>query len=103
MLWFTGFIRGLLNLSYTMELSSGKLSEKNIIRLKAQVSIPGQASKTKYEKIFLRRFLLSRYPAKTLRVNKPAIKKFLKNLSFRSDVPPLTYEIITHNMSCVGS
>ena len=37
-------------------------------------------NKTKYEnKIFLRRFPLSRFLAKTQRVNKPAIKKFLKN------------------------
>ena len=43
--------------------------------------------KTKKEKkIFLRRFPLSRFLSKTLKVNKPAMKKFLKNLSFGVDV-----------------
>ena len=39
------------------------------------------ATKLDRRKIFLRRFL-----AKTLRVNKPPKKKFLKNLSFGVDV-----------------
>ena len=45
--------------------------------------------------------------AKTLRVNKTAMKKFLKNLSFEVDVkqevPPLTYKINAHNMNAVRS
>ena len=50
---------------------------------------------------------LSRFMAKTLRVNKAVIKKFLKNQSFRVDVklqvPPLTYKITAPNMSYVRS
>ena len=57
------------------------------------------------KKIFLRRFALSRFLAKTLRVNKPVMKKFLKNLSSGVDVklvaPPLMYKINAHNMSGV--
>ena len=52
-------------------------------------------------------FLSARFLAKTLRVNKPAMKKFPKNLSFGVDVklqvPPLTYKINAYNMSGVGS
>ena len=48
------------------------------IRHKAIVQIPGHASKRKYEKIFLRRLPLSRFVAKTLRVNKIARKSFSK-------------------------
>ena len=41
---------------------------------KVWLHIPGQSSKMKYKKkIFLRRLHLSRYLAKTLRVNKPAM------------------------------
>ena len=36
-------------------------------------------------KVFLRRFALSRFLAKTLRVNKIAMKSFSKNLSFGVD------------------
>ena len=57
----------------------------------------------KYEKYFFG----DRFLAKTLRVNKPAMKRFLKNLSFGVDVklkvPSLTYEIKEHNMSGVRS
>ena len=57
---------------------------------KARIRIPGQASKRnmkKKRKIFLRRFPLSRFLAKSLRLkNKPAMKKFLKNLSFGVDI-----------------
>ena len=42
---------------------------------KAWVRIPGQLSKMKYEKYFLGDLPLSRFPAKNLRVNKPAMKK----------------------------
>ena len=38
------------------------------------------------KKIFLRFLPLSRFLAKTLRVNKPAMKKFLENLSFGVDI-----------------
>ena len=48
------------------------------------VRIPGQSSKMKYKKIFLRRLPLSRFLAKTLRVNKIAMKKFLKKSVVRS-------------------
>ena len=40
---------------------------------------------TKIRKVFLRRFPLSRFLAKTLRVNKIAMKNFSKNLSFGVD------------------
>ena len=65
-----------------------------LIRRKAQVRIPGQTSKRNMKKLFLRRFPLNRLLAKTLTVNKPAMKKFLKNLS---------YKINAHNMSGVRS
>ena len=42
--------------------------------------MPGQASKRNMKKIFLQRYPLSRFMAKTLRVNKPAMEKVLKNL-----------------------
>ena len=47
------------------------------IRRKARVRIPGQRSKRNMKKkIFLRREeTLSRFLAKTLRINKPAMKK----------------------------
>ena len=51
--------------------------------------------------------VISRFLAKTLRVNKPAMKNFLKNLSLGVDVklyvPPLTYKINAHNISGVRS
>ena len=56
-----------------------------LARHKARVRIPGQASIRKMEKN-LRLFLLSRYLAKSLKLNKPVMKKFLKNLSFGVDV-----------------
>ena len=60
------------------------------------------------KKILLWRLALSRFLAKTLRVNKSALKKFLKNLSFGAGfelygVPSLTYKINAHNMSAVRS
>ena len=46
----------------------------------------------------------SRFLVKTLRANKPAMKKFLKNLSFGIEVPlTFTYKINAHNMSGAGS
>ena len=42
--------------------------------------------KNEIRKIFLQRLLLSRFRAKTLRVNKPVMKKVLKNLSFGVDI-----------------
>ena len=58
-----------------------------LIRRKAWVHIPGQASKRNMKKkIFLRRFPVSRSLAKTVRVNKPDMENFLKNLSFGIDV-----------------
>ena len=39
----------------------------------------------KIRKVFLRRFPLSRFQAKILRVNKIAMKSFSKNLSFGVD------------------
>ena len=41
-----------------------------LIRPKARVRIPDEASKRNMKKIFLRRFLLIRFLAKSLRVNK---------------------------------
>ena len=42
-----------------------------------------------------------------LQFDEPAMKKFLKNLSFGVDIklqiPPLTYKINSHNMSAVRS
>ena len=49
------------------------------------ISNPRSDIKTKYKKIFLRRLPLSRFLAKTLRVNKIAMKTFTKNLSFGID------------------
>ena len=55
----------------------------------------------------LRRFTLSRFLAKTLRVNKIAMKSFSTNLSFGVDfkrkVAPLMYEIIAHDGSHLKS
>ena len=68
---------------------------------------PGQVSKRNMKKIFIRRFPLTRFLAKTLKVNKSAKKKFLKNLQFRVVVKlqilPFTYKINIHNMSVVRS
>ena len=51
------------------------------------------------------KLFLSRFLTKTLRVNKPAMKQFLKNLSVGDDyklkVPSLKYKINAHNMSDV--
>ena len=59
--------------------------------------------RNKMEKKFLQLFPLSRLLAKTPRVNKPAMEKFLKVLPFSADVnlwaPPLTYKIATHNIN----
>ena len=56
----------------------------------------------KIQKVFLRRFPLSRFLAKTLRLKKIAMKSFSNNLSFGNDfklkVPPLMYKINTHNV-----
>ena len=60
------------------------------------------------DKIFLRRLTLSRFLAKTMRVNKISIR-FLKkkNLSFRIDfilqTPSFIYKINTHNISGVSN
>ena len=71
---------------------------------------PGFESQARHQneirKVFLRRFPLSRFLAKTLRVNKIAMKSFSKYLSFGVDfklqVPPLMYKKInTHNISGV--
>ena len=67
---------------------------------KSQGSSPRPDIKTKYEK---RRFPLSRFLAKNLRVNKIAMKSISKkNLLFEVDfklqVPPLMYKIKTHNI-----
>ena len=56
-----------------------------LIRRKARVRIPGQASKRNMKKTFLRRLPLSRFLAKILRVDKIAMKSFSKNLSFGVD------------------
>ena len=70
-----------------------------LIRCKKSDSYTRSGIKTKYEKekIFL---------AKTLRVNKPAMKNFLKKSVFRSQryrSRTLTYKINSHNMSSVWS
>ena len=58
----------------------------------------------KIQKVFLRRFPISRFLAKTLSVNKIAMKSFL-NLSFGVDfklqIPPLMYKINTHSINGV--
>ena len=46
---------------------------------------PQPRHQNKIRKVFLRRFPLSRFLAKTLRVNKIAMKSFSKNLSFGVD------------------
>ena len=61
---------------------------------------PGFESQARHQneirKEFLRRFPLSRFLAKTLRVNKIAMKSFSKNLSlgfdFKQQIPPLVYK-----------
>ena len=53
------------------------------------------------EKIFLGKLPLGSFLTNILTVNKPAMQKFLKNLSF--GVPSLRYKINTHNMSGMGS
>ena len=52
----------------------------------------------KIQKVFLRRFPLSRFLARTLRANKSAMKSFSKKSVVRSR---LMYKINTHNISCV--
>ena len=44
----------------------------------ASVQIPGQSSKWKYEKIFLRQLTHNKFLTKTVRVNKIAMKSFSK-------------------------
>ena len=69
---------------------------------------PGFISQTRHPKRtikkFFRLFQLSRF-LEIIR-NKPAMKKFLKNLSFRVNVKlqasPISYIINTHNMSFEG-
>ena len=75
-----------------------------LIRRKARVNIPGQASKhdMKRKTIFPQRFPLSRSLAKILGVHKLAMKKFLKNLLFGGNVK-LTYKINVHNINDVRS
>ena len=76
-----------------------------LIRRKILGSYPRSVIKNEIRKIFLRRVPLSRFLAKTLRVNKPAMKNFFKILLFggniKLQVPPLTYKINAHNMSGV--
>ena len=80
-----------------------------LIRHKSLGMYPRPDIITKYEKkkIFLRRLPLNSFLAKTLRVNTPAMKKFLKNLSYGVNVklyiPPLTYKLNAHNMRGVRS
>ena len=66
---------------------------------------PQARNQNKMQKVFLRRFSLSRFLATTLRANKIAMKSFSKNLSFEVDlklqIPPLIYKINTHNISGV--
>ena len=52
-----------------------------LIRREGSVQTPGQTPKRKYDKIFLRRLPFSRFLAKTLRVNKIAMKSFSKNFN----------------------
>ena len=72
---------------------------------KSQGSSSSPDIKTKYKKVFLRRFPLSKFLAKTLRVNKIAMKSFSKNLlfgvAFKLQVPPLMKKINIHNISGV--
>ena len=76
-----------------------------VCRRKSLGSYPRSVIQNEIWKIFLRRLPLSRLMAKTLRVNKAAMKKILKNLSFGVDVKlqvsPLLYKINTHNISGV--
>ena len=62
------------------------MQRAGLLDAKAWVRIPGQSSEMKYEKYFFGDFLSSRFLAKTLRVNKPAMKKFVKNLLFGVDI-----------------
>ena len=61
-----------------------KLPCVSLLDAKAWIRIPGQLSKMKYEKYLFSDFLLA--DSWILRVNKPAMKKFLKNLSSRVEV-----------------
>ena len=71
----------------TENLSIAMVSLFWLIRRKARVRIQGQTLKRNIKKkTVLRRIPFSRFLAKTLRVNKPAMKKFLKILSFGIDV-----------------
>ena len=85
-----------------------------LVKCKVRVRIPVQASKRNMKiKIFLRRFPLSRFLSKTLSVNKPDMKNFLKKKKKKkSNVwnrlstvgpKPLTYKINAHNMSGMRS
>ena len=66
---------------------------------------PQARAQIKILKVFLRRFHLSIFLAKTLRVNKIVMKSFSNNLSFAVDfklkVPPVMYKISIHNISDV--
>ena len=67
---------------------------------------PTSDIKTKYKKnVFLGLFPFSRFPARTLIVNRLVMKKFPRNLSFVVDsklqVPLVMYEINAHNISGV--
>ena len=66
---------------------------------------PQARHQNKIRKIFLLRFSPSTFLAKTLRVNKIAMKSLSKNLQFGVDfklqVPPLIYKINKNNISGV--
>ena len=57
-----------------------------LIKRKSLSWYPRSVIKYEIWKIFLRPIRLRRFLRRTLRVNKPALKKFLKNLAFGVDV-----------------
>ena len=65
------------------------------------LQVPGFRHPSKIQKIFIRRFALIRFLAKTLRINKPAMKKFLKKSVVQSRLLNCRsiYKITTHNIS----
>ena len=67
-----------------------------LISRKAKIRTPGQTSKQKKKKVFLRRLPLSRFLPKILRVNKITMKSFSEISVLRS---PLMHKIKAQNIS----
>ena len=96
-----------LNYKYMVSLLKSPWSNRQRVGLlDEKPRLESQARhQNELRKVFLRRFSLSSFLAKTLRVNKITVKSFSKNLYFGVDfklqVPPLIYKINTHNISGV--